>query len=86
MVRSFQRIWFIFHQASKVVLDRVGRKLGLDETKMFRNYQDMGNTVSATIPVAIKQAESLGVISQNMTMLLMGFGVGYSLAGCIVRT
>ena len=77
---------FIFHQASKVVLDRVGRKLGLDETKMFRNYQDMGNTVSATIPVAIKQAESLGVISQNMTVLLMGFGVGYSLAGCIVRT
>ena len=77
---------FVFHQASKVVLDRVRRKLNLDDSKVFRNYENMGNTVSATIPIAIKEAKHLGLLGQNMTVLLMGFGVGYSLAGCIVRT
>ena len=77
---------FVFHQASKVVLDRVRRKLDINEAKMFRNYRDMGNTVSATIPVAMKQAQSAGILAPDMTVLIMGFGVGYSLAGCIVRT
>ena len=77
---------FVFHQASKVVLDRVRRKLDINEAKMFRNYHDMGNTVSATIPVAMKQAQSAGILAPDMTVLIMGFGVGYSLAGCIVRT
>ena len=31
---------FIFHQASKVVLDRVARKLSLGEEKIFRNYRE----------------------------------------------
>ena len=77
---------FVFHQASKVVLDRVRRKLDINEAKMFRNYRDMGNTVSATIPVAMKQAQSAGILAPDMTVLIMGFGVGYSLAGCIERT
>ena len=77
---------FVFHQASKVVLDRVRRALDIDEAKMFRNYQDMGNTVSATIPIALKQAQSEGMLGSDMKVLIMGFGVGYSLAGCIVRT
>ena len=77
---------FVFHQASKVVLDRVRRELDIDEAKMFRNYQEMGNTVSATIPIALKQAQSGGMLVSDMKVLIMGFGVGYSLAGCIVRT
>ena len=77
---------FVFHQASKVVLDRVRQNLDIDEAKMFRNYRDIGNTVSATIPIAMKQAQSAGLLAADMTVLVMGFGVGYSLAGCIVRT
>ena len=77
---------FVFHQASKVVLDRVRQNLDIDEAKMFRNYRDIGNTVSATIPVAMKQAQSAGILGAGKTVLVMGFGVGYSLAGCIVRT
>ena len=77
---------FIFHQASKVVLDRVARKLSLGEEKIFRNYREVGNTVSATIPVAMKDALSADVLRSGMTVVLMGFGVGYSLAGCILRT
>ena len=77
---------FVFHQASKVVLDRIQSKLGVDDKKFFRNYHTIGNTVSSTISIAMKQARNSGQLTENMKVLVMGFGVGYSLAGCIVRT
>tara|TARA_B100000686_G_scaffold353909_1_gene461460 strand:- start:1627 stop:2577 length:951 start_codon:yes stop_codon:yes gene_type:complete len=77
---------FVFHQASKVVLDRIQRKIGIEEEKLFRNYQNIGNTVSATIPIAMKEARRAGKLGEGMKVLVMGFGVGYSLAGCILRT
>lgn len=77
---------FIFHQASKVVLDRVQDNLALDGNRLFRNYETMGNTVSATIPVALSQARQAGRLADGMTVMLMGFGVGYSLAGCVLTT
>jgi len=77
---------FMLHQASKVVLDRIELAMGLDPARVFRNYDTVGNTVSATIPIALKQATRAGRFGPGMTVLLMGFGVGYSLAGCILRT
>lgn len=77
---------FVFHQASKVVLDRIQKNLGIEDRRMFRNYQSMGNTVSATIPVALSQARDSGALTDDMTVMLMGFGVGYSLAGCLLTT
>lgn len=77
---------FVFHQASKVVLDRIQRKIGIEEEKLFRNYQNIGNTVSATIPIAMKEARRAGKLGEGMKVLVMGFGVGYSLAGCVVQT
>jgi len=77
---------FVFHQASRVVLDNIKRTLKVDEAKLFRNYQEMGNTVSATIPIALRQAEEAGRLGPGRTVMLVGFGVGLSLAACLVRT
>ncbi|SVE50745.1 uncharacterized protein METZ01_LOCUS503599, partial [marine metagenome] len=71
---------------SKVVLDRIQEKLGIKDAKFIRNYRNIGNTVSATIPIAMKQARQSGRLTKDMKVLVMGFGVGYSLAGCILQT
>lgn len=85
-LRSEEVDLYIFHQASRVVLDNLQRTLGLPPEKVYRNYEKIGNTVSATIPIALRQAREEGRLGEGMTVLLMGFGVGYSLAGCILRT
>lgn len=76
---------FVFHQASKVVLDKLQHVLAIPDAKMLRNYRSTGNTVSATIPLAIKMALDSGEMRPGMRLMLVGFGVGYSLAGCIVE-
>lgn len=69
---------FIFHQASKLVLDNLIRALSLDENKVFINMKNIGNTVSASIPIALKDAEEKGRISVDDLVMLIGFGVGLS--------
>ena len=54
--------------------------------KWFQNLDGVGNTVSATIPIALRQAQEQGRLQAGMTVLVMGFGVGLSLAGCVIRT
>jgi 3-oxoacyl-[acyl-carrier-protein] synthase-3 len=46
---------------------------------------DTGNTVSATIPIALKQCLDTGLLQKGQRVLLIGFGVGYSFGGCVVR-
>ena len=77
---------FIFHQASAIILKQLQTKLDIPDEKWFQNIRNIGNTVSATIPVAIKQARDAGLYKPNMNIMLMGFGVGLSIAGCIVKS
>ena len=77
---------FIFHQASAVVLDKLQKKLNIDDKKWVKIIQNIGNTVSATIPIAINILDKQNKFKENKKFLLMGFGVGLSVGGCIVST
>jgi len=76
---------FVFHQASKLVIENLVRTLSLNESKVFTNYQNIGNTVSASIPIALKDAESLGRLSDGDTVMLVGFGVGLSWGATLIK-
>lgn len=73
---------FVFHQANKYMLDFIRKKIGIPEEKFFYFLENCGNTVSSTIPIALKEAIEKGVLVKGKRSLLAGFGVGYSWAGC----
>ncbi|MES2330091.1 MAG: ketoacyl-ACP synthase III [Bacteroidota bacterium] len=76
---------FIFHQASFLVLSNIQRRLQIPDNKIFNNIENIGNTVSATIPIALKQAADAGIAKKGHTIMLVGFGVGYSWGSCIIK-
>jgi len=76
--------WYVYHQANKYMLEHLARRSGIPEEKMLVNSQDVGNTVSASIPVSICQAREAGGIRDGHRLVLVGFGVGYSWAACDV--
>ena len=53
--------------------------------KFFIDMKDSGNTVSATIPIAIESALEKGKIKPGSKVLIAGFGVGYSWAAGIIE-
>ncbi len=75
----------IFHQASKMALDWLNHRFDLSPEKAFSNLSRVGNTVSASIPIALKDALDQGRISPHQKVLLVGFGVGLSYASAIVE-
>ena len=76
---------FIFHQASKLVIDKLTEILKLDENKVFKNYDKVGNTVSSSIPIALQSLKKNNKIKKNQKIMLVGFGVGLSAAACIIN-
>jgi len=76
---------FIFHQANQFMLNHIRKKIGIDENKFFFYLNKCGNTVSSTIPIALKEAIEAKVIKKNQTVLLAGFGVGYSWGANIIK-
>ena len=76
---------FIFHQASKYVLDKIYKNMNLDKSKIFENYSNYGNTVSASIPIALKLASKRKILKNNDKIVLTGFGVGLSWGSVFVK-
>jgi len=76
---------FIFHQASRLVIENLIRLMSLDEKKVFVNHEFIGNTVSATIPIALKDAVANGRLTTGQTVVLVGFGVGLSWSAVVLR-
>jgi 3-oxoacyl-[acyl-carrier-protein] synthase-3 len=75
----------IFHQANKFMLDKLRVKTGFTEAQFLVSYEDYGNTVSSTIPLGIEKAINEGKLKNSERLLVCGFGVGYSWAGCVIE-
>ena len=76
---------FVFHQANQFMLNFIRKKIGIPEDKFVLFLRDCGNTVSSTIPIALKESIVSGKIKKTNTVLLAGFGVGYSWGSTIIK-
>lgn len=76
---------FAFHQANKFMLDSLRRRIKLPSEKFIAEFAHCGNTVSSSIPIALKESLNKGVLVEGKTVAGVGFGVGYSWAGCIIK-
>lgn len=76
--------FLVLHQANRFMLDALARRVDCPEHKLLRAYTDFGNTVSSTIPIALAEARNNGRLRPGMRILLVGFGVGLSWAGCLL--
>lgn len=70
--------FFIFHQANRFVLENLAKKLDIPDSKLRFTSEEIGNTVSSSIPIALKQIWDSGELRGEKRMLLFGFGVGLS--------
>jgi 3-oxoacyl-[acyl-carrier-protein] synthase-3 len=74
---------FICHQANAVMLELIRKKCKISKNAFYIDLADGGNTVSNTIPIALKRySQSIG---QSQTIALVGFGVGLSWCGGIIN-
>jgi len=74
---------FVFHQANKYMMNYLRKIIDIEKDKFYICIENFGNTVSSTIPIALKEAEKEDKLHGNI--LLAGFGVGYSWGGVVLK-
>lgn len=75
---------FVFHQANEFMLEHLRKKMKIPPEKFLVYLRDVGNTVSSTIPIALHDALRTGRVKPGTRLVLVGFGVGYSWAACML--
>ena len=76
---------FVFHQANKYMLEHLRKRLKIPPEKYQIAMGHCGNTVSSTIPIALKHAAMEGRLAHGTRVMLVGFGVGYSWGAVMLR-
>lgn len=70
--------FFIFHQANKLMMESIRKKMKINADKFPINIDRFGNTSSASIPLAIVTELQEKLKEKPLKLLLSGFGVGFS--------
>jgi 3-oxoacyl-[acyl-carrier-protein] synthase-3 len=74
---------YLLHQATLKMLQQLQQRLDLDEQRMPIYLEQVGNTVSSTLPILISQLRAENRLPAGSEHLMIGFGVGWSWAGCV---
>ncbi|MBB6214311.1 3-oxoacyl-[acyl-carrier-protein] synthase-3 [Anaerosolibacter carboniphilus] len=71
------------HQASKVAMNLVRKRLGIDEGRFMTIIENHGNVIAASIPLALHEAIKQNRIQRGDTVMLLGTSAGLSIGGMI---
>ena len=74
---------YLMHQATTFMIEHLRSRLKLEQEKVPMALKEYGNTVSSTIPLLMHDLRESGRLRPGKNTLLIGFGVGFSWAGCV---
>ncbi len=73
------------HQANQRITDAVAKKLGVNGDVVYSNIDRLGNTSSASIPIALDECIESGRLKEGDVLLLTAFGGGITWGGTVIR-
>ena len=76
--------YYIFHQANKFMLNTIRKVCVLPKDKFYIDLANVGNTVSSTILIGLKECQNNNTVLPGMKVMCCGFGVGLSWGGCVL--
>jgi len=73
------------HQANLRIIQAIAKRLDLPEEKVYVNIHKYGNTSSASIPIALDEANREGRIKEGDLLIFNAFGAGLTWGAALVR-
>jgi 3-oxoacyl-[acyl-carrier-protein] synthase-3 len=69
--------FFVAHQANARIIEAAADRLGISRDRISLHVQEVANTSSASIPLALHQAERAGALHPGDTIAFAAFGAGF---------
>jgi 3-oxoacyl-[acyl-carrier-protein] synthase-3 len=76
---------FVYHQANARITRALGERLGLAPERVVDCLEEIGNTSTATLPIALETAIEDGRLAPGANVLLAAFGSGFTWGAGAVR-
>ena len=73
------------HQANDRIIQAIAKRLNLPPEKVFVNIHKYGNTSSASVPIALDEANRQNRIKENDLVLLDAFGSGFTWGSVLIK-
>ena len=73
------------HQANIRIINALANTLSIPLEKIYVNIHKYGNTSSATIPIALDEANREGRLKKGDNVLMVSFGAGLTWGACILE-
>ncbi len=77
--------WIVPHQANARIIQAAAKRLRVPEGRFFMNIEEYANTSSASIPIALDEMDSKGLLSRGDLVMLLAFGSGLTYGGTLLR-
>ena len=77
--------WLVPHQANIRIIKATAKKLKMSMDQVVVTVDKHGNTSSASIPLALDEAVRDGRIQRGQTILLEGFGGGFTWGSALIK-
>lgn len=78
--------FLLLHQANKMIVDKVSRKLKFEENRVPTSYEKFGNTSCSSIPLTMVYKIRSNLKTQKLNLIACGFGSGLSWATAYFET
>lgn len=76
---------FVPHQANIRIIEAMAKRLDIDMDRVFINIQKYGNTSSASVPLALDEANRAGRIKPGDYVVMVAFGGGLIWGASLVK-
>ena len=77
--------YYILHQANKFMLNTIRKVCAIPKEQFYLDLEQVGNTVSSTVLIGLKNCLDEHRFSPGHQVLLAGFGVGLSWGATLLR-
>lgn len=77
--------YIVPHQANVRIIDYASKKLGVEENRFYVNLHRIGNTSSASIPIALNEMYEKGLLENGNKIILVGFGGGLTYGSVLIE-
>ena len=77
--------WLVPHQANLRIIAATAKKLNLPMEKVILTVAEQGNTSAASIPLALHAGVSDGRIKRGQTLMIEGFGGGFTWGSALLK-
>lgn len=77
--------YIIPHQANSRIISAAAKRLGIDKDKFYINLDKVGNTSSASVPIALNEMYEKGMLQKGDKVILVAFGGGLTYGAALIE-